>query len=112
MFCWHSRGIVAKGEGRPVNTGPSSAPVTWVQRVPTPHPSLSLSLLFGTTCGQYVSRISRYTTWKSFKNRTNYDDVSLVDFTYLVFTLMPGERYRRRLTQAFVVFQCVTYFER
>ena len=32
------------------------------------------------------------------------EDVTLVEFMYLVFTRMPGESYRRRLGSLFVVF--------
>ena len=37
------------------------------------------------------------------------EDVPLVESSYLVFTRMPGESYRRRL-RSFST--CVTYFER
>ena len=39
-----------------------------------------------------------------------YDNVPHVEFMYLVFTRIPGERCRRRLRCCFCT--CVTYFER
>ena len=41
----------------------------------------------------------------------SFEDVTLVEFMYLVLTRTPGESYRRRL-RSLLLYLCVTYFER